>query len=177
MNEHDIEIYQSSKNDVWLTPDWIKHYAYEEQGCDFDPVPYQPEVDALETSWDYWDGRKPFYNPPHSKNYEFLDKLIDELDQGNIDAALVLTFTNTSVKWWEDFIQPAAHKIEFIARRVSFIHPDKDSTNSAMRPSSLIHIDTDRRYWHPKASCRVLDKDEQSWLKERAKTEGLNQYG
>jgi len=177
MNEDDIKVYQSSKNDVWLTPKWIQYYAYEEQGCDFDPVPYQPEVDALKTPWSHWKGRKPFYNPPYSKAETFIGKLIEELNNENIDEALLLTFTNTSVKWWQNLIQPNAHHIEFIARRVDFNHPDKENTPGAMRPSCLIHLDRNaEHYQDPQATCSLITPDQKQTLKEKAKNQNLTNY-
>jgi len=169
MSDSSKKIYRSSKSDVWITPDWVKHYVYNEHGCDFDPCPVNPSHDALSVDWgETWGGKKPFVNPPYSKAKRFLQKAVHEIEKDSIDEAVFLLYTNTETQWWQTFVQQYAHVVEFIEGTLKFTNPSMEDSQSAMRPSTLIHFDPEARLWTEKELLsKPLTKQQQRRLKNK----------
>ena len=95
MDENAIRLFGSKKTDNWQTPPELYAELDKEFNFNFDPCPLNATVDALTIDWD----KRCFVNPPYSKVKEFLIKAWEEIEKGNTDVAVFLTFSNTDTKW------------------------------------------------------------------------------
>ena len=133
MDENTIKLFGSKKTDNWQTPpellaEWNKEFNF-----NFDPCPLNSEIDALKIDWK----ERCFVNPPYSKVKEFLIKAHEEINKGNSETIVFLTFANTDTAWFHDYCFGKA-EIRFIRGRLKFLDENGIKTNSAMRPSILI---------------------------------------
>lgn len=132
MNNNTIALFQSKKSDNWQTPPALYAELNKEFQFDYDPCPLRPEKDGLTTQW----GKRCFVNPPYSQVKEFLKKAWKEIELGNTEIAVFLTFSNTDTGWFHEYIYHKA-EIRFIKGRLKFLNEDGKTINSAMRPSML----------------------------------------
>ena len=116
MNTQQIKLFQSKKTDDWQTPQWLYDGLNDEFDFDFDPCPI---------------------NPPYSNVKGFLKKAHKELENGNAEVCVFLTFANTDTKWFHDYCYKQA-EIRFIKGRLKFLDATGKIKNSAMRPSIVL---------------------------------------
>ena len=146
MDENTIKLFQSKASDEWETPQDLFDKLNEEFNFDLDVCAsldnakmhnfYTIKDNALQLPWN---GRI-WCNPPYSKVKEFLIKAHQEINNGNCEEAVFLTFANTDTKWFHNYVYNKA-EIRFIKGRLKFKGYNKDGklvNNSAMRPSILI---------------------------------------
>ncbi len=132
MDKKTIKLFGSRETDNWQTPPELYKKLNKEFGFDFDPCPLNPMFDGLKVDW----GKRCFVNPPYSKIKDFLEKAHQEIEKGNTELAVFLTFSNTDTSWFQDLVLDQA-KIRFIRGRLKFLDGDGNVQNSAMRPSML----------------------------------------
>lgn len=132
MNEQQIRLFASKRTDDWQTPKWLYNELNAEFGFDFDPCPLNAGVDGLMVSW----GKINFVNPPYSKIKAFLQKAWYEIDMGNAQVCVFLTFANTDTEWFHRYIYHRA-EIRFLKGRLKFSDAQGKVLNSAMRPSMV----------------------------------------
>ena len=140
------KVVHSSSNtggsDEWTTPEWLYDYFYKDYKFGLDAAAsdsnflclnyFTEQDDALKQSWKGYGNV--FVNPPYSKNQQFLEKIIDELDGTFSVIALVPSRTDT--RWWHDLVMPCASEIWFIKGRLKF----SNSQNSAPFPSCVLRF-------------------------------------
>lgn len=118
----------------WYTPD--EHLEIARRvlgGFDLDPASshvanrrvkaeqfFSQETDGLSKAW----FGKVWLNPPYSQPAiaQFADKMVEEWQAGNIEAAIVLTHNYTDTAWFQKMAQ-AASAICFTRGRVRFVSP------------------------------------------------------
>ena len=132
MDKNTIRLFGSKKTDHWQTPKELYEELDNEFNFNFDPCPLNATVDALAINWK----ERCFVNPPYSKVKEFLIKAWEEIEKGNTDVAVFLTFSNTDTKWFHDHIYDKA-ELRFIKGRLKFLDENGVKQGSAMRPSMV----------------------------------------
>ena len=129
MNEQQIKLFQSKKTDNWSTPKKLYYELNQEFNFDFDPCPLNHDI----SKW----GKRNFVNPPYSNVKGFLIKAHEQLNNGNAEVCVFLTFSNTDTKWFHDYCYGMG-ELRFIKGRLKFEDETGKTKNSAMRPSMLI---------------------------------------
>jgi len=141
---HTRKIMSSSESDEYYTPSNILDAIY---GClkviDLDPCSnsaINPNVianqhytlidDGLTKTWI---AKTLFMNPPHSNVKAWVEKLIKEFTEGNIQEAIALLKSDTSTQWFQ-LIRD--YPICLINHRLVFVGSD----NSAPFPSLLVYL-------------------------------------
>lgn len=129
-------------NDVieWYTPE--KHIEAVRKamgGIDLDPATsdaaqatvkaaeyYTQDTDGLARDWQ---GRV-FMNPPFKMPLvaQFVTKLIESYQSGDVSQAILLTNNNTDTKWWQS-AATVASVVCFTAGRISFYNPAGESSS------------------------------------------------
>jgi len=135
MNEQQIKLFQSKKSDHWQTPKTLYDNLNEEFNFDFDPCPFQHDVnkwDGLKIQW----GKRNFVNPPYSNVIGWLKKAKHELEFGQAELIVFLVFANTDTKWFHEYCYNQA-ELRFIKGRIKFTDMN-GKTGPAMRPSMLV---------------------------------------
>ena len=94
VNDQQIKLFKSRKTDNWQTPRWLYKELNDEFKFDFDPCPLNSTFDGLESKW----GKRNFVNPPYSNVKGFLQKAHLEMEIGNADLCVFLTFSNTDTR-------------------------------------------------------------------------------
>jgi len=136
----------SSDSDEWWTPRHVVEAASAALGgitldpCSNDGEPNVPAThhytasdDGLEQPW-----RGTVYmNPPYSRAAEFCRKLADELEYGNVRAAVALVPARTDTAW---FRLIADADLCFVTGRLRFIQPGNESATSAPFPSVAAYL-------------------------------------
>ena len=140
MDENTIKLFSSKKSDNWQTPKDLLLELYKEFNIDFDPCPLNPLSDGLKIDW----GKRCFVNPPYPKVSEFLKKAHEEIEKGNTEIAVFLTFANTDTAWFHDYLYNKA-EIRFIKGRLRFRNEKGEVQNSAMRPSMICVLRQSRK--------------------------------
>tara|TARA_Y100001970_G_scaffold73062_1_gene92649 strand:- start:4685 stop:5239 length:555 start_codon:yes stop_codon:yes gene_type:complete len=133
MNSQQIKLFSSKKSDNWQTPKWLYDKLNKEFNFDFDPCPLNSTFNGLEVKW----GKRNFINPPYSNVKGFLQMAHKELENGNAEICVFLTFANTDTKWFHDYCYNKA-EIRFIKGRLKFLDHTGKVKNSAMRPSLIL---------------------------------------
>ena len=105
--------------DDWATPKDFYNKLNEEFNFDFDPCPFQHDIekwDGLKIDW----GKSNFINPPYSKTLKeaFIKKAIEESKKGKV--CVMLLPVSTSTKIFHEHILPAKPEIRFIKGRLKF---------------------------------------------------------
>lgn len=105
--------------DDWATPSYIYDELYKEFNFDFDPCPYQHDLnkwDGLKIEW----GVRNFINPPYSRKLKdaFVKKAIEESKKGKL--CVMLLPVSTSTQLFHRHILPNKKEIRFIEKRVKF---------------------------------------------------------
>jgi len=111
--------------DDWATPPYFYDELNKEFDFNFDPCPYQHDIDkwnGLEIEWK----ERNFINPPYSRKLKeaFVRKGVEEMKKGKLCVFLIPA--STSTKLFHDWIKPNATEIEFIRGRIKFGKLDKD---------------------------------------------------
>ena len=105
--------------DDWKTPNDFYNELNKEFNFDFDPCPYQNDInkfDGLNVEW----GNANFVNPPYSRKLKdaFVKKAIEESKKGKICVLLLPVSTSTIL--FHDFILPNQKEIRFVKKRIKF---------------------------------------------------------
>jgi len=132
MDENTIKLFGSKVTDNWQTPPELYKELDDEFKFNFDPCPLNATVDGLKINWE----KRCFVNPPYSKVKDFLIKAWEEIEKGNTEIAVFLTFSNTDTKWFHEYIYGRA-ELRFIKGRLKFLDVNGIKQNSAMRPSMI----------------------------------------
>lgn len=132
MDEHTIKLFSSKKTDNWQTPKKLYDELDAEFNFDFDPCPLNSTFDGLECDW----GKRNYINPPYSKIKAFLIKGWKEIENGNAEVCVFLTFSNTDTKWFHDYLYKQV-ELRFLKGRLKFLDENGKVQNSAMRPSMI----------------------------------------
>ena len=106
------------KND-WKTPLYLYDELDKEFNFDFDPCPFQHNIE--ERDWlkiDWW--KSNFINPPYSLDLKvaFVKKAIEESKKWKI--CVMLLPVSTSTKLFHEYILPNKKEIRFLKWRVKF---------------------------------------------------------
>ena len=133
MNKQQIKLFQSKETDNWQTPKWLYDELNSEFNFDFDPCPLNSKFDGLQCDW----GKSNFVNPPYSNVKGFLQKAHKELENGNSETCVFLTFANTDTRWFHDYCYKKS-ELRFLKGRLKFLDENGNTKNSAMRPSMII---------------------------------------
>jgi len=126
---------QGTGDNEWFTPaEWIELARAVLGAIDTDPasnehaqrtvrasVFYTKETDGLTKDWNgnIW------LNPPYAQPFisHFADKMIEELDNGNVSSAIMLTHNYTDTQWFQK-LTARADSICFPRGRIRFEAPD-----------------------------------------------------
>lgn len=105
--------------DDWITPKYFYDKINKEFDFNFDPCPYQHDLnewDGLQIEWK----ERNFVNPPYSRKLKdkFVIKAINESKKGKL--CVVLLPVSTSTKLFHKYIFPNAKEIRFIEKRIKF---------------------------------------------------------
>jgi phage N-6-adenine-methyltransferase len=105
--------------DDWATPKEFYNKLNEEFNFDFDPCPYQNDMDKFDGLKVEW-GRSNYINPPYSRKLKeaFVMKAIEEAKKGKL--CVMLLPVSTSTKLFHEFILPNKKEIRFIKGRIKF---------------------------------------------------------
>ncbi len=108
-----------NNDDNYATPPELYEELNKRFNFDFDPCPYQHDIekwDGLEIEW----GNSNFVNPPYSKKLKeaFVKKGIEEMKKGKL--CVFLLPVSTSTKLFHEYIKPNATEIEFLRGRIKF---------------------------------------------------------
>lgn len=118
--------------DRWLTPLPIVHSL---GGFDLDPCgeSFHPTARTIYTENGLsrgWDGRV-WLNPPYSEVGTWLDKLIEH------GCGIALVFARTETRWAQRALREAT-SVFFLAKRIKFTNPEKESKWTAGAPSMFL---------------------------------------
>ena len=139
-------VLHSSVTDNWLTPLelWEKldakwQFTLDPCGCAENPLPGMSNRTIFCTSGlDIpWSRNRVFVNPPYSNISEFAAKAYISRDTCNI---VMLIPSRTDTRYWHDYIENKAMKVEFLPGRLKFRRPDGGKTTSAPFPSCLVYF-------------------------------------
>ena len=105
--------------DDWKTPESFYNELNKEFNFDFDPCPYQNDInnfDGLKVEW----GNVNFVNPPYSRKLKdaFVKKAIEESKKGKTCVLLIPVSTSTVL--FHDYILPNKKEIRFVRKRIKF---------------------------------------------------------
>lgn len=135
------DLSQPVDRDRWCTPPWVLEVARQALGAiDLDPASNaraQQHVQACEWySLDVgrdglalpWSGRV-WCNPPYARGLIdlFADKILAEMERGEIDAMIVLVNSSTSAAWWQR-LAARAEALVYPDQRLSFWHAETGRT-------------------------------------------------
>jgi len=106
-------------SDNWKTPDYLYNELNSEFNFDFDPCPFNHNIElwsGLDIEWK----QRNFINPPYSRKLKeaFILKAIQESEKGKL--CVMLLPVSTSTKIFHDHILPNKKEIRFIRGRVKF---------------------------------------------------------
>jgi phage N-6-adenine-methyltransferase len=105
--------------DDWSTPPEFYNKLNEEFNFDFDPCPYQHDInewDGLKIEW----GKRNYINPPYSRKLKegFILKAVEESKKGKLCVMLIPVSTSTAI--FHDHILPNVTDIRFVRGRLKF---------------------------------------------------------
>jgi ParB family transcriptional regulator, chromosome partitioning protein len=129
--------YNSGDNE-WYTPKEIIEAARNVMGeIDLDPASSE-EANTIVKAVQYfneqengllysWRGRI-FMNPPYASNLigDFIKKLVDEINEGNVNEAIILVNNATETRWFQS-IARICSAVCFPMGRIKFWHPRKEA--------------------------------------------------
>ena len=130
--------------DHWQTPPEYYEVLNKEFNFDFDPCPYQHNVDiwdGLNIDW----GERSFINPPYSQKLKeaFVIKAIEQAQLGKLCVCLLPV--STSTKLFHNYVQPYSTTIKFLAKRLKFIGTNSKgetvANKTGMHDSMLVIFD------------------------------------
>lgn len=125
----------SSEYEHWGTPKDLYNKLDEVFGFNFDPCPFNPESNGLQSEW----GTKTFINPPYSRQLgKWIDKAHTESQKGKIVVMLIPSRTDT--RWFHKYYNKI--NILLIKGRLKFekkgSNVEKKKWTSAFFPSALM---------------------------------------
>jgi len=105
--------------DDWATPKYFYDKLNDEFNFNFDPCPYQHDInqwDGLKIEWK----QRNFINPPYSRKLKdaFVIKAIEESKKGKL--CVMLLPVSTSTQLFHRHILPNKKEIRFIEKRIKF---------------------------------------------------------
>jgi len=105
--------------DDWATPKDFYNKLNEEFAFNFDPCPYQHNIDEWSGLNIEWKERN-FINPPYSRMLKesFIKKAVEESKKGKL--CVMLLPVSTSTKIFHDWILPNKTEIRFVRGRIKF---------------------------------------------------------
>jgi site-specific DNA-methyltransferase (adenine-specific) len=130
--------------DDWQTPPEFYNLLNNEFNFNFDPCPYQHNVelwDGLKIEWK----ERNFINPPYSQKLKeaFVIKAIEQAGQGKLCVCLLPV--STSTKLFHNFILPYKTDIRFLCKRLKFsgVNAKGETVNNktGMHDSMLVIFD------------------------------------
>ncbi|KKQ76476.1 MAG: N-6-adenine-methyltransferase protein [Microgenomates group bacterium GW2011_GWF1_38_5] len=119
----------SRKSDEWTTPEATYVGLDAEFHFTDDPCPLGA-TDGLEREWK----GSVYVNPPYSKIAAFVEKAIQELDEGHAHTVVFLVPSRTDTRWFHRYVLGRGGEIRFIKGRLKF----SGSKNSAPFPSMIV---------------------------------------
>jgi len=131
-------------SDDWATPKELYDDLNKVFNFDFDPCPFQHDVnewDGLKVEW----GKRNFVNPPYSRKLKeaFILKAIEESKKGKV--CVLLLPVSTSTKIFHEHILPNQKDIIFIKGRVRFLGVNTKgeyvTNKSGMHDSMIVVFD------------------------------------
>lgn len=144
--------HSNNKNDEWYTPQiYIDAAAAVMGGIDLDPASnavsnarikaakfYSLENSGLKPE-NEWVG-KVWMNPPYSRVIkEFINKLVQQKDAGNVTEAIVVTNNGTDTKWFHE-LTARASAICLHKGRIGFINEDGDKIDNNNKGQVFTYI-------------------------------------
>jgi phage N-6-adenine-methyltransferase len=146
MNNHQL-INQTSGRTEWYTPPEIIEAARRTMGeIDLDPASSEHAnltvlADRIYTEANNgllqsWEGNV-WLNHPFSRQYnaDWINKLISEYENGNIDQACCITYASTSEQWFRPLM---SYPICFIHGRTNYIDPDTGKPANGVTKGSCV---------------------------------------
>jgi hypothetical protein len=129
-------ISMGKKADDNATPQALLNELDDEFHFDYDPCPlYGKEwMDGLKEEWGYCN----FVNPPYSEIILWLQKGIEQMEQGKMSVFLITA--RTSAQYWRDYVYPYASEIRFVKRGLKF----GNHTGPCPMPIAIVIFDPDR---------------------------------
>lgn len=105
--------------DDWATPLYFYDKLNKEFNFNFDPCPYQHDIEKWNGLHIEWKERN-FINPPYSRKLKdaFVIKAIEESKKGKL--CVMLLPVSTSTRLFHDYILTNKKEIRFIDRRIKF---------------------------------------------------------
>lgn len=126
--------YALSEKDNWETPcETVEEFA-DALGCiHLDPCAspntehgdvanyrLEDDQDGLQLPW----FGNVFINPPFSFKVEWLEKLIEELEAGRVDTAVMILPDGTdTISWWHEYVAKHAEYVCFREGRLNYVDP------------------------------------------------------
>lgn len=103
----------------WETPDLFYKKLNIEFSFDFDPCPFQHDIEVwngLKIEW----GNRNFINPPYSRKLKeaFIQKAVEESKKGKLCVMLLPVSTSTVI--FHDVILPNKQELRFVRKRIHF---------------------------------------------------------
>ena len=130
--------------DDWQTPSEFYQTLNKEFNFNFDPCPYQHNIelwDGLKIDWN----ERNFINPPYSQKLKdaFVIKAIEQAGHGKLCVCLLPV--STSTRLFHVHILPNATDIRFLPKRLKFIGTNSKgelvSNKTGMHDSMLVIFD------------------------------------
>jgi hypothetical protein len=105
--------------DDWATPTYFYDELNKEFDFNFDPCPFQNDIEKFDGLKAEWKERN-FINPPYSRKLKdaFVIKAIAESKKGKL--CVMLLPVSTSTKLFHKYILPNIKEIRFIEKRIKF---------------------------------------------------------
>jgi len=105
--------------DDWATPKYFYDKINKEFNFNFDPCPYQNNIEKFDGLKVEWKERN-FINPPYSRKLKeaFVIKAIEESKKGKL--CVMLLPVSTSTQLFHKHILPNKTEIRFIEKRIKF---------------------------------------------------------
>ena len=69
-------------------------------------------------------------NPPYSSTYSWVNRLLLEADDGNVNGFVTLTFARTGASWAQRLMERSTVRVLFLSKRVRFIPGDGQHASS-----------------------------------------------
>ena len=144
----------ASGSSEWYTPDWCLSAAREVLGdFDLDPASctlaqkrvraktyYDKDQDGLSQPW----AGTVWLNPPFTRGLmpKFVDKLVAEVDAGNVTAAILLTNSETETAWFQAAASKAS-RLCFPCSRIRFLRGAAGTQSSPQMGQTLFYFGSD----------------------------------
>jgi phage N-6-adenine-methyltransferase len=115
---------------------------------------FTEEVNALEQHW--W-GRV-WCNPPYNKIGPWVDKAIDELENGTCSSVTFLLPASTCTMWFEKLWSwVGCTEVVFLSGRIRYEGPNISGGGNATNPSVLVHLERGVRMLQNKPKVNMIN--------------------